>query len=87
MKTVFLALVVMLGVGCEQAVTRQFGGEMTQEIPCNTRLVEATWKDADLWFLVRTLEEGETPRKFIFKESSTYGAFEGTVKFEEKLCK
>ena len=86
MKTIFLALVVMLSMGCEQAMTRTFGGEMVQEIPCNTRLIEATWKDADLWFLVRGMEEGETPRKYVFKESSTYGAFEGTVKFEERFC-
>ena len=67
----------------EQMMTREWGGEMTIELPKGQELMMATWKDDNLFYLTRPMAEDYVPVKKTFKESSAYGIMESTVYFIE----
>jgi len=76
MKKIFAIGVAALALtGCEQAVTRNFGGDMAYEIPAGTQLVGITWKQSNMWVLYYD----PNTKACTFKESSLYGALEGSV--------
>ena len=68
--------------GCNWS-TRKFGGTMNVELPEGYKLQEATWKDDELWYLVRPMREGEYPEDWILEEKTNMGVIEGTVIFHE----
>jgi hypothetical protein len=88
-KTLFLLMAaamvgIFLTVGCnENTRTRNFGGTMTVTLPVGQKLENATWKQDQMWYLVRPMRSDEVPETHSFKEKSTYGAWEGTVIFQE----
>jgi hypothetical protein len=65
------------------ARSKNWGGTYTIKLPTNTKLVEATWKDANLWYLTRPMKENEIPETLTFQEDSQFGVMEGTVIFVE----
>ena len=69
--------------GC-QATTRDWGGYMTLELEPGEKLEEITWKEDSLWYLTRPMRDGEEAETHIFKQSSNFGVFEGTVTIIEK---
>lgn len=79
-----LASTLLLG-GC-QSITRSFGGEQVIHIPVGKKLVPYTvqWeKNDDLWYLTEDMQEGDSPKTYIFYESSNLGELEGSVRFVE----
>lgn len=85
MKKIILILTVicMAFVSCDQYTARNFGGETTIKLEPGEKLIEATWKDNDLWYLVEPMDSDYVPKIKIFKESSTMGIMEGEVTFIE----
>ena len=85
MKKVILALVVLIMIGLTscQYCSRKFGGDITVNLEPNEKLVEVTWKNSNLWYLVEPMEEDYTPKTKVFKESSNTGLLEGSVTFIE----
>ena len=87
MKKIKLVLVIILSIvmfsGCQQSLTRNFGGTTTVKLEPGQRLVEVTWKDNNLWYLVEPMEPNYTPKTKEFIESSNGGVFEGKVIFIE----
>lgn len=87
MKSFFVFLFVvcaLLLAGCtEQIRTRQFGGNSFVDLPAGQKLVVATWKESNLWYLTRRMRDGEKPDTLLFGEISAYGIFQGTVTFRE----
>lgn len=77
---------VLAITGCDQLVTRQFGGKQTIDLPCGKKLVNVTWKGNDLWFLTRDAQPNESFTGYKFNESSGLGVFEGTVTINESVC-
>ena len=67
----------------EQMMTREWGGEMTIELPKGQELMMATCQDDNLFYLTRPMAEDYVPVKKTFKESSAYGIMESTVYFIE----
>jgi hypothetical protein len=86
MKKLILIIVALICMcSCtEQIRTRQFGGKMEIRLPAGQELMEATWKDDDLWYLTRPMREDEVPETHIFKADTVFGVFEGTVTIEEQ---
>lgn len=77
-----LAVVMMLGVsltGCEQGMTKSFGGDMTIELEPGLKLETIDWEDDSLWYLTRPMRENEEPETYVLNQSSGFGVFEGTV--------
>ena len=73
------AIVGIIITGCQQTMTKKFGGDMTLELEPNQKLEEITWKDDSLWYLTRPMRNDEKAETHIFMESSNTGFFEGTI--------
>lgn len=76
-------LVSLFGLCSCQYCTRQFGGETTINLKKGEKLVEVTWKDANLWYLTEPMEDDYIPKTKVFKENSNAGMLEGKVTFIE----
>ena len=87
MKRIKLALVVIMLTfmltSCEQYITRNYGGTTTINLEKGQKLIEVTWKEGNLWYLVEPMESDYTPKTKEFIESSNYGVLEGKVIFVE----
>lgn len=62
---------------------RNFGGTMEIDLPEGYKLQEATWKDDELWYLIRPMHKDEYPEDWTLEEKSNMGVIEGTVIFHE----
>lgn len=86
MKKIRLFVVIILAVimcSCQQTISRQYGGTTEIRLEPGKKLVEVTWKENNLWYLVEPMEPNYTPKTKEFIESSNYGVFEGKVIFYE----
>ena len=82
-KILFILFTVLCLTSCDQMVTRNFGGTSKIHLEPGEKLVEATWKEDNLWYLVEPMDSNYIPKVKVFKESSLYGALEGKVIFYE----
>ena len=90
MKKIFsvgsiIVLFIMIGMfGCTaNQRAKGWGGTMEINLPTNTKLVNATWKNEDLWYLTRPMRDNESPEESCFVEDSSFGMIEGKVIFKE----
>jgi len=87
-NTVFLVMVILLGcisitaTNCNW-VAKEAGGTITVHVGKGQKLVNATWKESNLWILTRDMKPEETSEKYTFQEYSNFGILEGTVILEE----
>ena len=81
MKKLLLGAIILFSVlSCtDNQRARTFGGEETIELPKNRVLLNATWKQADLWLLTKDTLTNEV----FFNEKSNWGVLEGTIKFKK----
>lgn len=85
MKKTILVLAAMALTGCsQQEMAKNYGGTSTTNLEPGKRLVTITWKDSHLWYLVRDRKADEKPERYEFKESSSWGALNGTVVIQER---
>ena len=66
-----------------QSFTREFGGTLTINLPAGQELMEATWKEDNLFYLTRPMSDDYVPMTKIFQESSSWGIMQSTVIFVE----
>ena len=83
-KLVVILLMFLCLTSCDQSITRTMGGRTKIELEPGEKLVEATWKGDDIWYLVEPMDSDYVPKTKIFKESSRIGVLEGKVIFYEK---
>ena len=85
MKKLILIIVALICMcSCTKQIrTRQFGGEMTINLPAGQELMMVTWKDSELFYLTRPMSDDYIPVKKTFQESSSWGIMESTVYFIE----
>ena len=67
----------------ENERVRRFGGEMTIDLPAGEKLMMATWKENNVFYLTEPMEEDYQPKTKFFREASSYGVLDTTVKFVE----
>ena len=86
MKRAILTLTILLTfLSCtEKQRAKSFGGEFEVKLPKGEKLIIATWKNQDLWYLTRKRRKGESPETYKFQEDSSFGLMEGTVTFIEQ---
>lgn len=88
MRNIFLLLLLIVVVGLssctEQTMAKSYGGDYTLELPAGQKLVTATWKDVEFWYLTRPMRDGEEAETYYFKEDSNFGIMEGTVTIVER---
>lgn len=87
MKKITFLLAIVLGItisSCtENERAKAFGGTMTVNLEPGKKLVEATWKESQLWYLVEPMEDNYVPKTKEFIEESDFGIMEGKVVFVE----
>lgn len=77
-----LALTILTACTDNQSV-RQFGGTATLDLPQNQKLVNATWKQDNLWVLTKEMSSTDSAETYNFKEDSSFGIMEGTYIIKE----
>lgn len=83
---IILAIVIVGAILCgctEHGKARKWGGQMTITLPKGQKLLEATWKEASLWYLTEPMDSGYVPKTKTFREDSRFGVFEGEITFVE----
>lgn len=87
MKKIFSIALVMMALVVSSCTdnqrARMYGGTMKVELPKGQRLVEATWKNHNLWYLTEPMDSDYIPKIKTFKEDSNFGIVEGDVIFIE----
>ena len=78
----FLAVMGFSLTGCK-SVAKSYGGTISIDVPKGQKVIEATWKDSNVWYLTRPIREDEKPEIFTFQEDSNLGIIEGKVIFRE----
>ena len=80
----FIGVLMCINTACtRQQMTREFGGTLKIELPKGQELMEATWKEDNLFYLTRPMSEDYVPVTKTFQESSSWGVMESTVLFIE----
>ena len=75
---ILLSIMTIGLTGC-QGIAKNYGGDISLELEAGLKLEEITWKDDSLWYLTRPMREDELPETHVFRQSSEWGIFEGTV--------
>lgn len=68
----------------ENTRTRTWGGSSVIELDPGQKLINATWKEANVWYLTEPMEPGYEPKTKVFQEDSRFGVMEGKVIFHER---
>lgn len=81
MKKIIMILLSIMTIGLTgcQGIAKNYGGDISLELEAGLKLEEITWKDNSLWYLTRPMREDELPETHVFRQSSEWGIFEGTV--------
>lgn len=84
LKLIILCSVILTANSCtENSRAKNYGGTMEINLPRNQMLINATWKNDELWYLYEEMPSDYKPKKKIFKEKSSFGKWEGTIIFTE----
>lgn len=79
-----IALALGIFTSCtENDMARNWGGSQTIHIVKGQKVVQASWKDGDLWILTRPMIESDTATTWTYSEKSDMGMMEGEIKFVE----
>jgi hypothetical protein len=86
-----VAVLLFIGIGTssctENERARGFGGQSTVNLPNCQKLVNVTWKAANLWYLTRPFRPEDTIETYNFIEDSNWGVWNGTVFIKESCSK
>lgn len=75
---------IMFATSCtENTRAKKYGGTMTVDLPKGMKLENVTFKDDEIWYLMRPMRPGENPETHSFHEDSKYGLMQGTVNLVE----
>jgi len=82
MAVILMSAIVFIGC-TRNEIARNYGGKQEIRLEPGQRLVEATWKENDLWYLTEPMDSEYVPKVKHFKESSSWQVLEGEVIFIE----
>jgi hypothetical protein len=85
MRKIILSLLALVTlISCTENVrAKSWGGTMSINVPKGNKVTNITWKEGDLWYSYRPLQDGEEPTIQTFVEESNLGIMEGKVIFIE----
>lgn len=73
-----LLLCFLISSCTENSKVRTFGGTATIKLKENSKLINITYKDNNVWYLTRPMLNSDTATTYEFHEKSQFGAMEGT---------
>lgn len=79
-----IVLVIILSLlllsGCtENERAKMYGGTAKIYLEPGEKLVNVTWKDADLWYLTKPMNSNDVPETYTFVQESNFGIMKGKV--------
>lgn len=81
----FFLIAALVFTSCTQnQKAKSFGGKATITLPAGKKLVVATWKDDNLWYLTRDMQPGDKAVEYEFCEESSFGIWNGTYIIKEQ---
>jgi hypothetical protein len=81
---VSLLLIVVSTTSCTKNYrVKHLGGKMVITLEVNMKLVNATWKDHDLWILTTPMNATDVAKQYKFIEKSSRGVLQGEITFIE----
>jgi hypothetical protein len=87
-KIIFISIVAILFASCtKNEMAKNFGGTMTVNLPADTKLVNVTWKEDEIWYLTKPMNSTDSAETYSFQEESSFGVWEGTVVIKELKSK
>ena len=83
-KFIVILLIALFATACCTSCTqnqraKSWGGNATVKVPEGTEFVNVTWKNDNLWVLVKDLKTGD----YKFYEESSWGLLEGTYTIKD----
>jgi hypothetical protein len=81
--SIFILLAISLASCTENSRVKNFGGEGTINLPAGRKLVNITWKEAEIWYLTRPMDSTDVAETYTFHEESSFGVMEGTYNIIE----
>lgn len=92
MKTLKLLLIlIVFGITLQSCTknerAKSWGGTADVNIESNYKVVNVTWKENDLWILVRPMTPTDVPETLTFYEKSSWGVFNGKYIIHEQKSK
>jgi len=75
---VMSVMMLMLASCTENERVKNWGGDGTINLPKGRKLVNVTWKEAQIWYLTRQMDSTGVVETYQFHEESGYGVMEGT---------
>ena len=83
-KAITIIIFSLLLYSCtENERAKDWGGHSELVLEPNQKLVTATWKEANLWYLTRPMTISDSPEIYHFKEESSYGILIGSYTIKE----
>lgn len=79
----FSSIMMLSTTSCEQQIARRVGGTVNITVPKGQKVMMATWKGDDLFYMTEPMEDGYVPTTKTLHESSVVGVLESTVNFNE----
>lgn len=89
MKRIIFILILILAVSVfassctENSRAKSWGGTAKITLPAGQKLVNVTWKDANLWYMTRPMRADEVAETYSFNEESSFGMLEGSYVITE----
>jgi len=90
MKRILLivGLFLLFSVSCtENQRAKDWGGTATYVVPQNYKVVNVTWKESDLWILVKPMSKKDSAESYVFFEKSGWGILNGQYTIIESKTK
>ena len=63
---------------------KNWGGKAEITLPKGQKLINVTWKEANLWYLTRPMTAQDSAVTYTFQEESNFGVMEGTYVIHER---
>lgn len=84
-KIIFLmsAILLLMASCTKQSRVRNFGGTETIKVKPGFRVMMATWKHDDLFYMIEPMPDGYEPSEKRLVESSSFGVWECEIIFQE----
>lgn len=84
MKKLFVLFLLVTLFSCTDNTTvKKYGGKATMELKPNEKLINVTWKEAELWILTRPMTEKDSAQTYTFREKSGMGIIQGEFTIKE----
>lgn len=89
MKKLIFGIVLAIAIGfgmsscTENQRARAFGGTAIIQVEPGQKVMMATWKNEDLFYMIEDMEDDYVPHNKTLIESSSFGIIESKVIFKE----